>query len=491
VARRLLPFPVLADAAQSLGRYRLLTTLGRGGMAELHLGELTGAGGFSKLVAIKRILPHLAGDQHFVDMFLNEARIAARLSHPNICQVHELAEAGGEIFMVMEYLDGVSWAELARALPRGDGSELRLIAGVFCQVAEGLHHAHALRAPDGRPTPIVHRDVSPQNLFVTLDGVAKVLDFGVSKMLTDGPRTRAGTLKGKVAYMAPEQIRGDSIDGRADVFSLGVVLWEALTGARLFEGATDYRIWQAVMEAPIPPVSSIRREHAALDPVVARALNRDPDRRHSTMRALADDLRAATAARGGALAPEAIGEAVRDLCAGKLSARARRSAEIGGPGRPPSEPTLVAAATASVALRSGSIARERRSPRRRLALGAIALVVAGAGVARALSRGRDDDEVPAMAGGPRSSPHLARVAAKGGPRPASWLPGRRPGYLLVESTPPAVIFIDGVRSGETPLARIALAPGPHALRAVLADGRERSFSVEIAPAQTRNEHLSW
>lgn len=373
-------------------------------MAELHLGELVGAGGFTKLVAIKRILPHLAGDQHFVDMFLNEARIAARMSHPNICQVFELGEAGGELFMALEYLDGVSWAELARALPRGDGSELRLIAGVLCQVAEGLHYAHALRGPDGAPTPIVHRDVSPQNLFVTLGGVAKVLDFGVSKMLTDGPRTRAGTLKGKLAYMAPEQIRGDAIDARADVFSLGVVLWEALTGARLFERDADYRIWRAVTEEPIPPVSSIRPEHAALDPLLARALDRDAARRHPTMRALADDLRAAAAARGGALAPDAIAEAVATLCGQEVAVRARSLARATATLHTPTRPSVAAAVTASIALRARSIAHARRRPRLRLALAAVALVVSTAVVSRALPPGADDDEHRALITVP---PHLA------------------------------------------------------------------------------------
>jgi len=216
------------------GRYELLLVLGRGGMAELDLARLNGVGGFAKLVAIKRILPHLAQDRQFVEMFLNEGRIAARLSHPNVCQVYELGEVDGELFLAMEYLDGVSWDDLlAQVRVTFDApARLRLTAGVLSQAAEGLHYAHQLRDVAGNSTPVIHRDVSPQNLFVTVDGVCKVLDFGVSKMMTDGPRTRTGLLKGKLPYMSPEQIRGEPIDARSDVFALGVVAWEALAGAR-------------------------------------------------------------------------------------------------------------------------------------------------------------------------------------------------------------------------------------------------------------------
>src|SRR5262245_16974310 len=188
-------------------------------MAELDLARLHGVGGFAKLVAIKRILPHLAQDRQFVEMFLNEGRIAAQLSHPNVCQVYELGEVGGELFLAMEYLDGVSWDHLLANLACDARERLRLTAGVLGQAAEGLHYAHQLRDVTGQPTPVIHRDVSPQNLFVTVDGVCKVLDFGVSKMMTEGPRTRTGLLKGKLPYMSPEQISGEPLDARSDVFA--------------------------------------------------------------------------------------------------------------------------------------------------------------------------------------------------------------------------------------------------------------------------------
>ncbi|MCW5806283.1 MAG: serine/threonine protein kinase, partial [Deltaproteobacteria bacterium] len=277
---------------QRIGRYELLVELGRGGMAELFLGRLVGAGGFAKLVAIKRILPHLAGDPQWRQMFLDEGRIAAHLSHPNVCQVFELDETdGGELYLVMEYLDGASWQHLLAELPREH--VLPLAARVLGDAAEGLHYAHTLRDAMGRPTPVVHRDVSPQNLHVTVDGSCKVLDFGVSKMMTDGPRTRTGVVKGKLPYMAPEQIRGEDIDGRADVFSLGVCAWEALAGARLFDRSTDFQIWKAITEEDVPAIAT--RWPAcppAVDALVLRALDRDPARRPATARAFAEELRA-------------------------------------------------------------------------------------------------------------------------------------------------------------------------------------------------------
>ena len=229
--------------SRALGRYELVAELGRGGMAELFLGRLHGAGGFAKLVAIKRILPHLAEDRQFTEMFLTESRIAAQLSHPNVCQVFELGEEAGAPFLVMEYLEGVSWDHLCAALPAMAPARLaRIVAGVLGQAAEGLHYAHTLRGSDGTSTPVIHRDVSPQNLFLTVDGVCKVLDFGVAKMMTDGPRTRSGVVKGKLPYMSPEQIRGEPLDARADVFALGVVAWEALAGRRLHDRETDFLI---------------------------------------------------------------------------------------------------------------------------------------------------------------------------------------------------------------------------------------------------------
>src|SRR5262245_2604642 len=200
------------------GRYELVTLLARGGMAEVYLARMSGAGGFAKLLVIKKMLPHLSDDPAFVEMFLNEGRIAARLSHPNICQVYELGEADGDLFLAMEYLEGLAWSELLPLLPRDSDHRLRCAATVVGQLCEALRHAHEFRDLDGTARPVIHRDVSPQNLFVTTAGVCKLLDFGVSKVLTEPSRTHTGMWKGKLPYMAPERIRGEPADPRADVF---------------------------------------------------------------------------------------------------------------------------------------------------------------------------------------------------------------------------------------------------------------------------------
>jgi serine/threonine protein kinase len=313
-----------ATVEERIGRYELLIELARGGMAELFLGRLHGAGGFAKLVAIKRILPHLAQDKQFKEMFLNEGRIAANLSHPNVCQVFELDEVEGELFLAMEYLDGVSWDQLVREIAPGNFA-MRLSIGIIAQACEGLHYAHALRDVEGNTISIVHRDVSPQNLFVTVDGVCKVLDFGVSKVMADGPRTRSGVIKGKLPYMAPEQIRGEPLDGRADIFALGVCIWEALTAQRLYDRPSDFMIWKAITEEDVAPITTHWPEcPPALDAVVRRALDRDRDKRFATARDFADALRAAAGLLPCSLAE--IAEAVKARCGHAILERQRQVA---------------------------------------------------------------------------------------------------------------------------------------------------------------------
>ncbi len=384
---------------EHVGRYELLIELAKGGMAELYLGRLHGVGGFTRLVAIKRILPHLAEDKVFVDMFLNEGRIAAHLSHPNICQVHELGESEGELFLAMEYLDGVSWDALIKLMPRTPET-LRLVAGVFAQACEGLHYAHELKDVDGTPTPVIHRDVSPQNLFVTVDGVAKILDFGVSKMQKDGPRTRTGVLKGKLPYMSPEQIQGEPLDARSDVFALGVCVWEALTGNSLFDRDTDFLIWKAITEAPIPPLVPYGFP-SGIDAVIGCALDRDRTHRFVSARALGEALRNAAEAVGGAYSQAEIAEILKARCATQLAERARSVASVvtNRRSQPKLEPsaadTIEDTAGSTVSLRPDSVKISRPAPaarsRRPLLVGVGVVGVVGAIVAVVLvTRGGGD-----------------------------------------------------------------------------------------------------
>ncbi len=273
-----------AEFPQPFGKYTLLGRLGTGGMADALLAMLHGAMGFQKPVVLKRMHASLGRDSHFVKMFLDEARLAARLGHANVVATSEVGECDGHYFIAMDYLEGVSLDRIARKYIH-DGREvpLGLLLRVLCDCLDGLHYAHELRDYDGAPLGVVHRDVTPSNLFVTSSGVAKVLDFGIAKASTQDEATRTGMLKGKLAYMSPEQFYDAPIDRRSDVWSMGVVVWEMVTGRRLFKGANDAQTYRNIMGAEVPPVGSYRRDApAALDPVIARALARDREQRYQS-----------------------------------------------------------------------------------------------------------------------------------------------------------------------------------------------------------------
>jgi serine/threonine protein kinase len=271
-----------------LGRYELVARLASGGMGEIFLARLGGAAGFEKLLVVKRILPHLADDARFRAMLISEARLSSRMTHGNICQVYELGETDGQLYIAMEYLEGLGLLGLLRKASR-DNVELDLgfIGGVVQQCTEALHYAHELRDLEGELLGIVHRDVNPGNIYITEAGVTKLLDFGIAKVKDASAHTQTGAVKGKYAYMAPEQLRGTSIDRRADVFALGVVLYEMLALRRLFQRKTDYLTFRAVMEQPIPDVRRYRPDAPPeISAVLARALDRDRERRPETARQL-------------------------------------------------------------------------------------------------------------------------------------------------------------------------------------------------------------
>ena len=294
-------------ASHRFGKYSLVARLATGGMAEIFLARLQGAAGFEKLVCIKRILPHLARDRHFVSMFLAEAQIAARISHPNVCQVFELGELEGSYYIAMEYLEGVPLACFRRGDYYGPEPDPRLVAGIAVQACEGLHHAHQLRHTDGSVMEVVHRDISPQNLFVTTDGIVKVLDFGIAKIHGGHIQTTSGALKGTYAYMAPEQLRSERVDRRTDVFAVGIVMWETLARRHLFKRETEFLTFQAITAEPITDLQAIRPDvPPALASVIMTALARDRDERFPTARMLGEAIAAAVAPLGSAAISEEL-----------------------------------------------------------------------------------------------------------------------------------------------------------------------------------------
>ena len=258
-----------------LGRYELLVPIARGGMARVWAARLHGQRGFQKLVAIKTILPHLAEEPEFERMFLDEARIASGVHHPNVCEIYELGEERRTLYLAMEWVSGDSLSRVMRASGKTEALDPRVVARVVADACAGLHAAHELTDDNNRALGVVHRDLSPHNILLSHDGVAKVADFGVAKALGQlHDATSAGQLKGKLAYMAPEQITGAAIDRRSDVFSLGVVLYEATTGVRPFRGDGDHQVMHAVLKGEFPtPTSIIRSYPPELERIVLRAMS--------------------------------------------------------------------------------------------------------------------------------------------------------------------------------------------------------------------------
>ena len=317
-----------ADApVRLLDRYALHGEIASGGMASVHFGRLIGPGGFSRTVAIKRMHQAFARDQQFVEMFLAEARIAARVRHPNVVPTLDVVAHDGEAFLIMEFVLGESLAGLLRAChQRHEQVPLPIASAILFGALQGLHAAHEVRGDDGQPLGLVHRDVSPQNVIVGVDGAPRVLDFGIAKASSAGSdATRHGILKGKVGYLAPEQIRGGSIDRRVDVFAASVVLWEVLTGERLFSGNSPEHNLMLVLEQQISAPGASRTDiPPALDRVVLRGLSRDPEARFQTARDLALALEEAVAPAS----PARVGEWVQQVAGPSVALRAEQLARM-------------------------------------------------------------------------------------------------------------------------------------------------------------------
>ena len=317
-----------------LGGYELRAKIADGGMAEVHVGRRIGGPGAGEVVAIKMIREQFARNREFVTMFMDEAKIVARLRHPNIIRYHELGSDGDQLFLAMELLFGQSLWSLWDAC-RAHAVRLRydMIAWIGARVADGLHYAHELVDEQGRPLDIVHRDVNATNIFVTYDGEIKVIDFGLAKAANRASKTAAGVIKGKVAYMSPEQAVGAPIDRRTDVFALGTTLWELACDRRLFKRTDDVETLRRVHAAEVPDATRIVDGFPPeLWRVLERALARDKDRRYGTAAELARDLDRTARARGSdGTGPAPIAKVMRELFAEDQARQVAWVAEASGP----------------------------------------------------------------------------------------------------------------------------------------------------------------
>ncbi|MBW2453967.1 MAG: serine/threonine protein kinase [Deltaproteobacteria bacterium] len=393
------------SAPETIGRYALFDEIAAGGMATVHLGRLVGAAGFSRVVAIKRLHRQFVRDPEFVSMLIDEARLAARIRHPNVVPTLDVVNTDDELFVVMEYVQGESLMRLFKASRKlRQPIEPAIAVAIIAGALHGLHAAHTARGEQGEELQIVHRDVSPQNVMVGIDGVPRVLDFGIAKATGRVQTTKEGQIKGKLAYMAPEQLAGEEVGPTTDVYAASLVLWEALTGRRAFQGDQEAELFGQVLLGEVEPPSQINAAvPTELDGVVMQGLARSGAERHASARAMA----LALEETGIITSTTKVGDWVEGLAPAALSSRSDRisliesSPKVGGtgnsrpgmpsqagtegargdqgPGRQDSLPT-----TGDSQLSSISVARSRAAllsaqPNRRgaLGLGALALLAGG------------------------------------------------------------------------------------------------------------------
>ena len=308
------------------GRYALYGEIAAGGMATVHIGRLLGPVGFARTVAIKRLHPQYAKDPEFVSMFLDEARLAARVQHPNVVATIDVVATDGELFLIMDYVRGESLSRLIRAADRkGERVPYRIAASVVSGFLHGLHSAHEAKNEHGEPLGLVHRDVSPQNVLVGADGIARVLDFGIAKAAGRIQVTREGQIKGKLSYMPPEQLQGMTLTRLTDIYAAGVVLWETLTCERLFKGETESETLTKILDGHVErPSFKVPGLPPAFDEVVLKALKQNPEERFATAREMAVALEKCA----GIASSTEVGEWVENTAGSELLEREERIAEI-------------------------------------------------------------------------------------------------------------------------------------------------------------------
>jgi len=346
-----------AEVARAANEYQLLARLAVGGMAEIFLARGASVAGVARHCVLKRILRAREDDRELIEMFLDEARLAAQLQHPNIAALYDIGKLGDAYFFTMEYVHGETVRLLLRrARERNRPVPLACVLTIIASAAAGLHHAHERVSVDGRPLGIVHRDVSPSNVMVSYEGNVKIVDFGIAKAVGRTVVTRTGTVRGKIGYLSPEQCRGVPVDRRSDVFSLGIVMWEMLTGEPLYRRATDLETMTAIVADRPPPPSTLRAEVPRdVDDIVLRMLAQPVTQRFQTARAVVEAIELASMRAGTLLSTSAVSSLVRDLFGERVEpwreldratpplVRVTLSSPLAEPGAPPPEAADLAA----------------------------------------------------------------------------------------------------------------------------------------------------
>jgi serine/threonine-protein kinase len=491
--------PKPAPLPRSIGRHQVVGYIATGGMAELFLGKEPSG----RPVVIKRILPHLARQGSFVSMFIDEARIGSMAKHPNLVEVYELGQVGTDLFLVMEYLVGENLAGLSRRLvKRGEKITYGLAAHLIAEVCDGLHAAHDLTDDAGHRLELVHRDVSPQNVFVTYGGDVKLLDFGVATAAHRLTQTASGQVKGKYAYMSPEQCRGEALDRRSDIFSLGTVLYELTTLRRLFKRPNELQVMKAICDEPIPaPTREVPDYPQSLERICTRALAREPNHRYESAAEMRNDLVAAVQELGLEGDPhEALASKLARLFGDRVAEkrellqRVREGGDLGELLKAevdegvdvPLVSNVSATPLSAVRVPSqGETKPTRRTRARRRLMVVLAIAVLAGATFGVLLRMRAHDAGPAAApadAGPRIDYQVTAVDE----------PPVKPQLVTVsiDTTPPgATVLVDGEERGVTPVD-VRVAKGNKALAIELRAPGYHSMSQQVMPDKDQRLVLS-
>ncbi|HJL17115.1 MAG TPA: protein kinase [Sandaracinaceae bacterium LLY-WYZ-13_1] len=515
------------------GNYELLGRVAYGGMAEIFLAREIGHQDTRRMMVIKRVLPHVAEDPHFVDMFVDEARLAMQLNHPNVCHVYNFGEAEGTYYIAMEWVNGKPLSKIIKRARDQGGLPIPVALKIIAQVAEALDYAHRACDASGEPLGIVHRDVSPQNIMVSYDGVVKLLDFGIAKATSHSTRTEAGVIKGKFAYMSPQQCVGEPIDSRADVFALGICLFEALAGKNPFRRKTEFETMTKIVGDPTPRLRVRRPEvPEAIEAIADKAMMKQPERRHQTAGEMQLELESELAELGELVNATRLGEYVTTLFAEEVrdgpALDTRLQAPPPGPPRSTSDDRSEEDRRATPPPGSTDLENEvperfpapRVPPKRSKGAGPLAMLavlvlllgLAGAGgLAAWLVLGDDESDAGTFAWGAEpaepSSPTSAGPttgAAPGATAPSessetSATPGTTrteasagstgpetgeapaQGTVYVESVPPGASLSFGDREavGTTPMELGMIEPGTHTVRLTLDGHRDWEGEVTV------------
>jgi len=440
---------------EQVGRYQLVRKLATGGMAEVFLAKAEWPMGLKKTLVLKRILPHLVGEPGFVEMFLSEATLAAQLSHPHIVQIFEFGESHGQYFLAMEHIDGPSLHVLIqRAHARGLAPPPALCARLVASACEGLSFAHDFADPEtGQPLGLIHRDLSPDNILLSRQGALKVVDFGLAKAAGQRHRTKTGIIKGKLPYMSPEQVRAQVLDRRADVYALGTVLYELLTGSKPFNAPTEASLMRAILFEPLVPAVKRRPDlPKAMQEILEVALAKDRERRYPDCPRFQAALEDFILSQGKPVAVHQVARFIAQVSSGS------------GEPLPRSPP-------------GGSTSKGQeklRWARTGAVLPLLALFILGCGLLVWRMNSRRAPELPAPAGRPTPMEVLSGQPSVVGK-----------GAVEFRVRPYATIFLDGNRLGETPLTPIEAPAGLYTVKVVNAElGKTVTRSIQVSAGQT-------